>query len=118
MFIAMAAALLQFLTGDQLLARCAGGEGGKVDGVCVGYIVGIVDAHAAAVQMLGETPLFCVPNGATDEQLQAAVVGFLTRRSDLRGGSAAAAVDLALGEAYPCAAATPAPPSPPPPPGA
>jgi hypothetical protein len=93
-----------YVTGDRLLTQCAGGPS-TGDGLCLGYILGVVDAMQAA-QASGGTLVFgwqtCPPFDVKAERLQTAVIHFLDDHPEARASSASGLVAKALSDTFPC----------------
>lgn len=93
-----------YITGDRLITQCADGTS-TGDGLCLGYILGVVDAMQAA-QASGGTLVFgwntCPPSDVKAEQLRAIVVHFLDDHPETRASSATGLVAKALSDAFPC----------------
>ena len=70
--------------------------------VCLGYILGAVDAIASSLVAAGRPQVFCIPAGVTNEQVSTAMQGYL--RSHPEEGSSNAALVLLAGmmSAFPC----------------
>jgi hypothetical protein len=77
---------------------------------CLAYVVGAVDAYVATQWVSGARLPFCIPAGATNEQLTQASVRYLRFHPERLDANAATLVVLALRDTYPCRAAAPPPP--------
>ena len=65
-----------FFTGAQILERCL--AHGERSNICTGYVMGIVDSHAALVaDGLLAQPLWCEPEAVRAQQLVREAVKYL-----------------------------------------
>jgi hypothetical protein len=93
-----------YVNGDRLIYRCISDDHAD-DGLCLGYILGVIDAMQAA-QASGGALLFgwrARPSpDATAQRLRDAVVRFLMAHPQTRLSSASGLVAKALSDAFPC----------------
>ena len=94
-----ASAVTGFYTGKKLLELC---ERVWAEQLCVVYIAGVSDAHAAdaARQALAEAA--CVPEHVMGSQLEHIVVKWLKEHPETLETNAAPSVLVALHAAFPC----------------
>lgn len=83
--------------GNTLFRACEGGAGSFRDGVCVGFVFGVVDMHNAA-----GLKMFCVPEGVTGGQLKDIAKKYLAEHPGERHLPASFLVIKALKETFPC----------------
>ena len=97
---AMASAATAWESGNDLLSKCEQ-EGDFFEGVCVGYILGIMDGHDALI-VWGELnePTFCRPDGLSVRQVQAVVIKYLKEHPEDLHKVASSLVLTALTEAF------------------
>ena len=90
-----------FETGNTLLSTCAEERTFFQDGVCSGYIVGIMDEHETllAWEELNE-PAYCAPDGVTIGQAKAIVIKYLKEHPEDLHVSASGLVLNALAVAF------------------
>jgi hypothetical protein len=103
---------VMYKTGNDLFRDCTQGESvfdktaGRPKEVlahasCVSYIAGVVDVQGMR-NMLGISHTFCVPKEVPMSQLASIVLKYLKNNPEDRHGVAAAFVNGALLEAFPC----------------
>lgn len=82
--------------GNLLLQQCETAYGSALSGVCVGYVVGVVDATY-------QFEIFCLPSpSVTNQQLVDLVTQHLTANPQTRHMEASGLVVEALQHAFPC----------------
>lgn len=86
-----------FFTGNELLDSCNRNDSSFVSG----YVVGVYD-HIEMNRSEGQKRFICIPTGAQARQVRDIVCGFLVRHPENRQWSAAALINNALIEAWPC----------------
>jgi len=77
---------------------------GEDRSACLTYIIGAADAFSSALAALGSPPAFCVPRGATNEQIALAAVTYLRAHPEQGQANGALVVLEGLRANYPCAA--------------
>lgn len=75
---------------------------GQDRSACLTYILGVSDAFAAALTAAGRAQAFCVPSGATNDQIGQAVVAHLRAHPEEGKMNAALVVLAGLKASYPC----------------
>lgn len=94
-----------FSDGHALMSACAPDISQKDAPLCVGFMVGVIDAMEAA-QAVGATLAgwhACFPNGHIDvDQAQAVAMRFFHEHQDLRKLPASILVAMAEAQAFPC----------------
>lgn len=96
------------LTGNDLLARCAGPyatENDKSEGVafCQGYIQGIQQMHYIVVGLRNVQPLYCDPTESGNyDQMQRVLVKYLQDNPQNLHRDARLLVTAAFAQAFPC----------------
>ncbi len=96
--LVLAAGQVQADSGSELLEYCSAPET-FLEGVCLGYVMGIEDAHDSLV---GTRPFYCLSAGVSKGQLELIVKKFLQENPEKLHLSAGTLVILALMEAFPC----------------
>ena len=91
LLLCSAPASAQFFDGEDLHEGCTAGEQSFGAGLCLGYIVGIMDARES-----------CVPDSVDLGQIRRTVKLYLKVHPELRRYSAESLVRRALKESYPC----------------
>jgi hypothetical protein len=99
-----------YVSASTLAQRCEDGSAAGIS-YCFAYITGIHDAMRAYEAWLNLRE-FCVPPTTPQADLKRHFLAYLTAHPETRTGQAASVVVVALREAYPCAAVTPARPTP------
>lgn len=92
-----AAPMVFYKTGNQLLSECE-----ARDPACVVYISGVADSYAWTQGPNSPIPLFCLRSGTTARQLVDVTLNWMQHHPEVRHGSAAVQVGLAITEAFPC----------------
>jgi hypothetical protein len=90
-----------FMNGNELLSHCES-EGVFEDGVCNGYIIGVVDSHNATMLLTRNKPIFCLPGDTTEGQTRKVFLKYLNKRPADRHYDASGLVLAGLKDAYPC----------------
>ena len=87
-------------TGYSLMTSC---NNPQQRAYCVGYIVGVIDAHNSLAGTRADKGLrICLTNGLLKSQAAAAAVKYLTEHQDLLNSDAASASFEALAKTFPC----------------
>ncbi len=71
-------------------------------GMCLGYIVGVVDSFNTTYSVNGEKRIFCIPPGVTSGQLVLVMKKSMQERPETLHLPASAHTLSALTEAFPC----------------
>ena len=87
-------------SGNTLLAKCVGPPETQL--VCAGYTAGIYDMINYLEATNAVAKLHCFPSGVTRLQIHDVVVRYLQDHPDQRHAGAAALVNDALEDAWPC----------------
>jgi hypothetical protein len=97
-----------FLDASQLAAACRPAERGDVamDGLCLGYVLGVVDQSLSAQARRPGPQRFCLPNDVTAEEVRARIVARLAV-APRPGTAAASLVRQVLEQEFPCRATRP-----------
>ena len=90
--------------GYELFIQCDARHAMFNQGVCLGYLGGVIDAHSA----IGDPRRFCVPDGEPLSTIQDIYIDAYEARRLSGGTPAAVAVATILGQTYPCEDAEPA----------
>ena len=69
---------------------------------CLGYVIGVADSYASALAGSGRPQLFCIPQGATNEEIRQVAVRFVNAHPEEAAANASIVVLAALRAAYPC----------------
>jgi hypothetical protein len=88
-----------FESGNSLKGFCD--TKGWQEAVCSGYVTGVYDM-LEGISSENAIPPLCVPADVTRGQLQAIVLKFLNEHPELLHYSAAALVNIAIRQAFPC----------------
>ncbi len=96
-----------YLTGNDLLHACESRRAASVKS-CMSYVAGVID-YQFMLQSLGTEPPtdFCLPRHFPLDKATVVVAVYLQKHPSLQPIIAAAAVTMALAEAYPCAGSAP-----------
>jgi Rap1a immunity proteins len=87
-------------TGYSLMTSC---NNPQQRAYCVGFIVGVVDAHNSLAGTRADKSLrVCLTTGLLKSQAAAAAVKYLSEHDDLLNSDAASAAFEALSKAFPC----------------
>ena len=89
-----------YMTSNKFLSLCKS-ELITEQNVCVGYVLGVVDA----AQMLDEESSlrrYCLPDNVTSSQLEQTAVKYLNDNPDQLGKSASYNLLISLRQAFPC----------------
>lgn len=92
-------------TGNELQTLCANAEvhdGSFNSGMCLGYVVGVVEMHKTATEVLHAKGMFCMPSGVTHGQATLVVKKYLGAHPEKLHFAASSLVPVALQEAFPC----------------
>ena len=89
-------------TGDELLARCESDPASATRGVCIGQVVGAMNA-IEFTQSIGGPNIICRPPEATNGEGLNVVRAWLRDNSAQRQLESTSVIVLALSEAWPCA---------------
>jgi hypothetical protein len=90
-----------FMNGNELLSHCES-DGVFEDGVCNGYIIGVVDSHNATMLLTRNKPIFCLPDDTTEGQTRKVFVKYLNQRPADRHFDASGLVLASFIDAIPC----------------
>jgi len=100
------AAAKGFLSGSEILDRCEAylSETGSVarGETCVGYVMGITDAHGTFTDWGEMSPLWCTPDNMSTGQMVRVVTKYLQEHPEDLHLQAASLVSIALRKAFPC----------------
>jgi hypothetical protein len=87
-------------TGYSLMTSC---NNPQQRAYCVGFIVGVVDAHNSLAGTRADKSLrVCLTTGLLKSQVAAAAVKYLSEHQELLNSDAASAAFEALAKAFPC----------------
>jgi hypothetical protein len=87
-------------TGYSLMTSC---NNPQQRAYCVGFIVGVVDAHNSLAGTRADKSLrVCLATGLLKSQVAAAAVKYLSEHQELLNSDAASAAFEALAKAFPC----------------
>jgi Rap1a immunity proteins len=89
----------QDMDGNLLYEDCAAPKASFTEGICIGYIVGIVGAMGTWASSDRHT---CLPPHMNVEQMLDVVTRFLTSHPDKRHRAAGGLVAEAFADAFPC----------------
>ncbi len=92
-------------TGNELKTSCADlevSDGSFNNGVCLGYVVGVVEMHKTVTEALHAKGMFCMPSGVTQGQSALVVKKYLGAHPELLHFTASSLALAALQEAFPC----------------
>lgn len=90
------------MSGNALSEHCSSGENEFFEGVCVGYIVSVLDVQTTLVSWSDMKPNICLPRGVSPLQIKQVVVKYMDNHpQDLHLLAASLALN-ALKEAFPC----------------
>lgn len=89
---------------DYWAQACFAPAGTPAESTCLSYLLDTVRTHTAVVQGGRVKPYFCIPEQATDLQIKAAVVQYLTDNPQYRQFDFSEVVTVALARQFPCAA--------------
>lgn len=89
-----------YVSGNKLYDSCIS-KNAHLNGYCLGYIIGNIDARNSIQSILGPG-LQCVPPGVTQGQVHDIVVKFLKDHPEARHYTGASEVGRAIREAFPC----------------
>jgi hypothetical protein len=92
----------EYDSGTELLARCETMPTSATQGVCIGQIVGAMNALEFA-QAIGAPHMICRPAGATNREGLEVVQVWLRDNPARRRLESTSVIVLALSEAWPCA---------------
>ncbi len=71
-------------------------------GICLGYILSVVDTHKT-FNVVTKTPkYFCIPRKVTSGQVQQVTIKYFKDHPEILHNSASSAVLEALNDAFPC----------------
>jgi len=90
-----------FLDGNELRDRCESDRPDELN-TCLGYLTGVADAEDAAPSWKLQKSLFCLPRGASANQLRRVVVDYFAAHPEEEDLNAAIVVGNAFLEAFPC----------------
>jgi hypothetical protein len=95
-----------FYSGNQLFAACSTQSSTHDSGLCLGYIIGVVDmvsTVATAFSATGAPAAYCFPNGVTTGRIRDVAIQRLQAHPEERHYPAAGIILTAITEAFPCA---------------
>ena len=85
------------VTAKALVAVC-----GEDRSACLTYVLGTVDTFSTALALARRPQTYCIPRGATNDQVAQAAVKYLRAHPEEGNTNAAVVVIAGLKEAYPC----------------
>lgn len=88
-------------TGNQLKAYCAAPMQTPTNAMCLGYISGALDAYRA-VDHMRKTKLFCMPDGATGEQIVSMIKQYLDEHPEQLHLVASQLIYIVIAGTFPC----------------
>lgn len=88
------------MTGPNLYDYCNEEKATFFEGVCVGYILGVIDILGRGGAVAGANA--CIPSGPNVGQIKDIVVKWLTNNPEVRHFSAEGLVAVAISEVFPC----------------
>jgi hypothetical protein len=75
---------------------------GQDRSACLTYVLGSIDAFAAALVAAGRPQAFCIPKGTTNDQIAQSAVAFLRAHPEEEGNNAALVILAAMRTRFPC----------------
>ena len=93
------------LPGNAMKGKC--GEDSVLEdpftnGVCMGYISGIIDMDFVKMAIGNAAPSFCVPDGVTMDQKESIVIKYMEENPEMLHHPFAMIVIDSLSDAFPC----------------
>jgi hypothetical protein len=92
-----------FQNGEKMAKHCTVDQRSAFeDGVCMGYIISVVDTLAWTVALEALEVPYCLPEGVAPEQLKEVVIKYLKENPERLKFASPPLIVAAFTEAYPC----------------